>query len=152
MGLIANLATSVALAVVDLCNGHTWWLLNSELARTKRGERYMEKSATFFELDRYGLGGGSDLWSLDSDSEAGICLLLIGPPEHAGADYRRPWAGGRYARAHTMWVFAIERLARSLSSCRLSRREGTGSSRRRYAALRFVFHRNSWISLPESTA
>jgi len=69
--LIANLATSVVLATVDLCNGHTWWLLNSELARTKRGERYMEKSATFFELDRYGLGDGSDLWSLDSDSEAG---------------------------------------------------------------------------------
>merc|ERR1712039_381234 len=35
--LVANLATSVALAIVDLCNGHTWWLLNSELARTKRG-------------------------------------------------------------------------------------------------------------------
>merc|ERR1712066_352353 len=67
--LVANLVTSLIMAIVDLCNGHTWWLLNSELARTKRGERYMEKSATFFELDRYGLGSGSDLWSLDDDAE-----------------------------------------------------------------------------------
>lgn len=72
MVLSANLLTSSLLAVVDqvFCSGHTWFLLNSELARTRRGERYMEKNATFFELDRYGLGGGSDLWSLDeSDLE-----------------------------------------------------------------------------------
>jgi len=69
--LCANLATSVVLATIDqvFCNGHTWFLLNTELARTKHGERYMEKNATFFELDRYRLGYGSDLWSSDSESD-----------------------------------------------------------------------------------
>eukprot|EP00443_Scrippsiella_acuminata_P106088 CAMPEP_0115632136 /NCGR_PEP_ID=MMETSP0272-20121206/31370_1 /TAXON_ID=71861 /ORGANISM="Scrippsiella trochoidea, Strain CCMP3099" /LENGTH=78 /DNA_ID=CAMNT_0003068845 /DNA_START=123 /DNA_END=356 /DNA_ORIENTATION=- len=68
--LAANLAVSVVLATVDqfFCNVHTWFLLNRELARTKHGERYMEKSATFFELDRHRFDG-SDLWWSDSDSE-----------------------------------------------------------------------------------
>jgi len=67
--MMANTATSLLMAVIDQCfNAHTWWLLNSEMARTKRGERYMEKNKTFFELD--GLHPGlSDLWSSDSDSE-----------------------------------------------------------------------------------
>lgn len=65
--LLANLLTSIALAVVDkvFCNVHTWFMLNSELARTPHGERYMEKTATFYEQDY--LGGGLDLWSSDSE-------------------------------------------------------------------------------------
>merc|ERR1719226_252446 len=51
--LLANLVTSGALAVVDwlFCNAHTYLLLNSELARTQHGEKYMAKNATFFEQD-----------------------------------------------------------------------------------------------------
>jgi len=72
--LLANLATSIAMALIDriFCNAHTWLLLNSELARTKHGEKYMEKSATFFEQDY--LGYGLDLWASDSEYE--------GSPQH----------------------------------------------------------------------
>jgi len=65
--LCVNLVTSTMLAFIDkiFCNIHTWFLLNSELARTPHGERYMEKSATFYEQDY--LGYGLDLWSSDSE-------------------------------------------------------------------------------------
>merc|ERR1711972_805785 len=71
--LIANLATSAILAGMDqiLCNSHTRFVLNNELARTKHGERYMEKGATFFEFDRYQAGYDSDTGSSDNESEAG---------------------------------------------------------------------------------
>jgi len=67
--LLVNTICSVVLAAIDkmLCNAHTWWLLNNELARTKHGERYMKDTHTFFQLD--GPGYGSDIWSIDSDSE-----------------------------------------------------------------------------------
>mmetsp|Transcript_1645 Transcript_1645/g.4577 ORF Transcript_1645/g.4577 Transcript_1645/m.4577 type:complete len:2143 (-) Transcript_1645:437-6865(-) len=70
--LFVNALTAGALAVVDqfFCNLHTWFLLNRELARTPHGQKYMEKTATFFELDAQQLEG-SDLWSSDSDSDAG---------------------------------------------------------------------------------
>jgi len=69
--MCANVVVSMGTATIDLafCNAHTWWLLNSEMARTKRGERYMEKNATFFELDGLRPGFGSDLFSSGSDSE-----------------------------------------------------------------------------------
>jgi len=68
--LCANLVVAALTATVDkvFCNAHTWWLLNSEMARTKHGEKYMEKKATFFELDGLRPGYGSDFWS-SSDSE-----------------------------------------------------------------------------------
>lgn len=68
--MCANVVVAGVTATVDIvfCNAHTWWLLNSEMARTKRGERYMEKNATFFELDGLRPGFGSDLWSSE-DSE-----------------------------------------------------------------------------------
>merc|ERR1712066_1102423 len=71
--LLANLATSAILAAIDriFCNAHTRFVLNNELARTKHGEGYMEKGATFFEFDRYQADQGSDLCSSDSESEAG---------------------------------------------------------------------------------
>jgi len=68
--LLANTATSLVLVVLEqcFCNVHTWWLLNSEMARTKRGERYMEKHKTFFELDK-SIPGLSEGWFSDSDAE-----------------------------------------------------------------------------------
>jgi len=70
--LLANLATSSLMAAIDrLSNLHTLFLLNSELARTRHGERYMEKAATFFELDKYRLDG-SDMWWSDGESEASL--------------------------------------------------------------------------------
>lgn len=70
--LFCNLLMAGVLASVDqiFCNLHTWFLLNRELARTQRGERYMEKTATFFELDGHYFDG-SDFGSSDSDSEPG---------------------------------------------------------------------------------
>merc|ERR1712203_522067 len=71
--LVANLATSAILAAMDqiFCNSHTRFVLNNELARTKHGERYMEKGATFFEFDRYQTGYDSDLSSSENESEVG---------------------------------------------------------------------------------
>jgi len=68
--LATNCVVSSVLAIVDMvfCNAHTWFLLNSEMARTKYGERYMEQNSTFYERDA--LGYGLDLWDLDSESEA----------------------------------------------------------------------------------
>merc|ERR1712176_823049 len=52
--MLCNLVTAVLLASIDrLSHIHTWFLLNSELGRTKHGERYMEQKATFYELDGY---------------------------------------------------------------------------------------------------
>merc|ERR1712190_58202 len=75
--LLANLTTSAILAAIDriFCNAHTRFVLNNELARTKHGERYMEKGATFFEFDRYQTGYDSDLSSSDNESEAGSLHL-----------------------------------------------------------------------------
>merc|ERR1719277_486342 len=68
--LLCNLAMAALLASIDKVKGiHTWFLLNSELARTKHGQRYMEKTASFFELDGP-RGYDLDLWSLASDSES----------------------------------------------------------------------------------
>lgn len=82
--LVANTVTSAVLATIDqvLCNGHTWFLLNSELARTRHGERYMEKSSTFYESDRHGLHSASDLWSSDSESECSIMRQELGAGHH----------------------------------------------------------------------
>merc|ERR1711920_1136703 len=67
--MLCNLVTAVLLASIDrLSHIHTWFLLNSELGRTKHGERYVEKNATFYELD--GNDYNFDIWSLDSGSEA----------------------------------------------------------------------------------
>jgi len=57
-----NTTCSVALAAMDklLCNAHTWWLLNSELARTNRSQKYMENNRPWFEADG---GYGHDEWS-----------------------------------------------------------------------------------------
>jgi hypothetical protein len=68
--LFANLVTSSVMAVIDrLSNLHTLFLLNSEMARTRHGERYMEKASTFFELDRLRLDGSDMWWSDDGESE-----------------------------------------------------------------------------------
>jgi len=66
--MFCNLAVAALLASIDRLPGavHTRFLLNSELARTKHGERYMEKKASFFELDGIGL----DIWSSSSDLES----------------------------------------------------------------------------------
>lgn len=65
--MVINVSVASFLALIDrLTNLHTWFLLNSELARTKYGEKYMEKKATFYELDgehRF------DLWGSDSEFE-----------------------------------------------------------------------------------
>jgi len=68
--LCVNMAVAALTATLDrvFFNVHTWWLLNDEMARTKHGESYMEKNATFFELDALRPGFGSDVWS-SSDSE-----------------------------------------------------------------------------------
>merc|ERR1740121_366693 len=71
--LLCNLVTAALLASIDrLCRIHTWFLLNSELGRTKHGEKYMEQKATFYELD--GHDDDFDIWSLDSepDPETGL--------------------------------------------------------------------------------
>mmetsp|Transcript_120019 Transcript_120019/g.301690 ORF Transcript_120019/g.301690 Transcript_120019/m.301690 type:complete len:376 (-) Transcript_120019:175-1302(-) len=60
-----NLAASTCIASLDyLCSScHTWFLLNSELARTKHGQKYMEKRATFFELEN---AWQPDFWASES--------------------------------------------------------------------------------------
>lgn len=67
--MLSNLLVAALLAVVDrISHAHTWFLLNSELARTQHGERYMEKNATFYESDRLH-SFGLDIWSSDSESD-----------------------------------------------------------------------------------
>merc|ERR1711920_533660 len=62
--MLCNLVTAALLASIDrLCRFHSWFLLNSELGRTKHGERYLEEKGPFYELD------GHDDLSLDSESD-----------------------------------------------------------------------------------
>merc|ERR1711920_1004164 len=71
--LLCNLVTAALIASIDRVSGfHTWFLLNSELGRTNHGEGYMERNATFYELD--GNDDDFDIWSLDSepDPETGV--------------------------------------------------------------------------------
>merc|ERR1711920_550960 len=71
--MLCNLLTASLLASIDrLSRGHTWFLLNSELSRTKHGERYMAQKATFCELD--GLDDDFDMWSLDSEPDPETAL------------------------------------------------------------------------------
>ena len=67
MILAINLVTSLLLMLIDYCHLHTWFLLNSELARTKRSERYLEKSSTFYEQDYAGLHLPDWLDEFDTD-------------------------------------------------------------------------------------
>jgi len=75
--LIVNVLVSSLLAMVDMIPGqpHTWWLLNTELARTQRKEQYLDKLPGFLELDDQRTGYSSDSstagdsdFSSDSDS------------------------------------------------------------------------------------
>jgi len=40
--LVANLATSLFLVLLDLCNLHTWWLLNGEAAKAQRWQAKLQ--------------------------------------------------------------------------------------------------------------
>lgn len=69
--MVANIVIAVLLAIADrLTSIHTWFLLNTELARTKHSDRYMEKQTTFYELSTLRPGCGLDIWSSESDSDA----------------------------------------------------------------------------------
>merc|ERR1719330_1408150 len=66
--MLSNFVVAAILTTIDhVTNAHTWFLLNNELARTKRGERYMEKkNKSFFELDDPDIG--LDVWSSEDSA------------------------------------------------------------------------------------
>jgi len=40
--LVANILTSLVLILLDMCNAHTWWLLNAEVAAAQRRHKELE--------------------------------------------------------------------------------------------------------------